>query len=137
MSLPPPVCWRMLRHILTSLFSYHQLNEARNAYFCGSKLVVVYNELTPVVRDSNILIPHMIECVLQLTVKISIPRCHMEQSIARKSQHSAGISAFLAVVFMLCLGPLLAVVRAGCCLTAFVGLPDISVLLDVFPPVSN
>ena len=56
MSLPPPVCWRMLRHILTSLFSYHQLNKARNTYFHGSKLVVVYNELTPVVRDSNILI---------------------------------------------------------------------------------
>jgi len=137
MSLPPPVCWRMLCHILTSLFSYHQLNKARNAYFRGSKLVVVYNELMPVVRDSNILIPHMIEHVLQLAVKISIPRRHMEQSVARKLQHSVGVSAFLAVVFMLRLGPLLAVVRAGCCLTAFVGPPDISILLDVFPPVSN
>jgi len=137
MSLPPPVCWRMLRHILTSLFSYHQLNKARNTYFHGSKLVVVYNELMPVVRDLNILILHMIEHMLQLAVKISIPRHHMEQSVARKSQHSAGISAFLAVMFMLRLGPLLAVVCAGCCLTAFVGPPDISVLLDVFPPVSN
>jgi len=99
--------------------------------------VVVYNELTPVVRDSNILIPHMIERVLQLAVKISILCCHIEQSVARKSQHSAGISAFLAVMFMLHLGPLVTVVHAGCCLTAFVGPPDISILLDVFPPVSN
>ena len=134
MSLPPPVSWRMLCHILTSLFSYHQLNEARNAYFRGSKLVVVYNELTPVVRDSNILIPHMIELVLQLTIKISILCCHIEYSVARKSNHLAGVSA---VGFMLCLGPLLAVVHAGCCLTAFVGSPDISVLLDVFTLVSN
>ena len=37
----------------------------------------------------------------------------------------------------LAVGPLLAVVRAGCCLTAFVGSPDISVLLDVFTLVSN
>jgi len=137
MSLPPPVSWRMLRHILTSLFSYHQLNEARNAYFCGSKLVVVYNELTPVVRESNILILHMIEPVLQLAIKILIPRRHVEQSVARKSKHSAGVSAFLAVVFMLRLGPLLAVVRAGCRLTAFVVSPDISILLGVFIPVSN
>ena len=121
----------MLRHILTSLFSYHQLNEVRNAYFRGSKLVVVYNELMPVVRDLNILIPHMIERMLQLAVKISIPHRHMEQSIARKSQHLVGVSAFLAVVFMLRLGPLLAVVCAGCCLTAFVG------SLDIFLPVSN
>ena len=134
MSLPPPVCWRMLRHILTGLFSYHQLNEARNTYFRGSKLVVVYNELTPVVRDSNILILHMIELVLQLAIKISIPRCHIEYSVARKSNHSAGVSA---VGFMLRLGPLLAVIRAGCCLTAFIGSPDISVLLDVFTLVSN
>jgi len=137
MSLPPPVCWRMLRHILTSLFSYHQLNKARNAYFRGSKLVVVYNELTPVVRESNILIPHMIELVLQLTIEISIPRRHIEQSVARKSKHSADISAFLAVMFMLRLGPLLVVVRAGCRLTAFIGSPDISVHLDISLPVSN
>jgi len=131
MSLPPPVCWRMLRHILTSLFSYHQLNEARNAYFHGSKLVVVYNELTPVVRESNIFILHMIELVLQLAIKISILRHHIEQSVARKSKHLADVSAFLAVVFMLRLGPLLTVVCAGCCLTAFVG------SLDIFLPVSN
>ena len=113
------------------------MNEARNAYFHGSKLVVVYNELMPVVRDLNILIPHMIECVLQLAVKILILHHHIEQSVARKLQHSAGVSAFLAVVFMLHLGPLLAVVCAGCCLTAFIGLPDISILLDVFLPVSK
>ena len=99
--------------------------------------MVVYNELTPVVRDSNILILHMIELVLQLAINISIPRRHIEQSVARKSKHSAGVSAFLVVVFMLRLGPLLAVVCAGCCLAALVRSPDISVLLDVFTPVSN
>ena len=103
----------------------------------GSKLVVVYNELTPVVRDSNILIPHMTEHVLQLAIKILIPRRHIEQSVARKSKHSADISAFLAVMFMLRLGPLLVVVRAGCRLTAFIGSPDISVHLDISLPVSN
>ena len=99
--------------------------------------MVVYNELTPVVRESNIFILHMIEPVLQLAIEISILRCHIEQSIARKSKHLADVSAFLAVMFMLHLGPLLAVVHAGCCLTAFVGSLDISVVLDVFLPVSN
>jgi len=79
----------------------------------------------------------MTELVLQLTIKILIPCHHIEQSIARKSKHSVGISVFLAIMFMLRLGPLLVVVRAGCCLTAFVGLPDISILPDVFLPVSK
>lgn len=101
-----------------------------------TKLVVVYDELTPVVRDSNVLVPHMVEQMLQLAIKISIPRRHMEQSIARKAKHSAGVSASL-VLLRLSLWPLLAVVCAGRRLTAFVRSPDTPVCLGVFLPVSN
>src|SRR5882757_3442418 len=97
MPFPPSVCSRIWRHILNSLFSYHQLNEARNAYMHRSKLVVVDNELAPVVRDSNVLILHMIERMLQLAIEILIPCCHIKQSVASKAKHSAGISAFLVL----------------------------------------
>jgi len=101
-----------------------------------SKLVVVDNELAPVVRDSNVLILHMIERMLQLAIEILIPCCHIKQSIARKAKHSVGVSAFL-VLFRLCPWLLLMVVRTGCHLTAFVRSLDTPIHLGVFLPVSN
>ena len=101
-----------------------------------SKFVVVHNELAPVVRDLNILVLHMIQRMLQLAINVSIPCRHIEQSVARKAKHSVGVSAFL-VLFRPRLQPLVAVVCAGCHLTAFICSPDNSVLLCVFLPVSN
>ena len=78
----------------------------------------------------------MIERMLQLAIKISILRCHIEQSVARKAKHSARVSAFL-VLFRLRLLLLLSVVRAGGHLTTFVRPPDTPVCLGISLPVSN
>ena len=91
----------------------HQLNEARNTYNCRSKLVVFRDEITPLLRDLDIFVGHMIKGMVQYTIKIPILQCHNEHSIARETSHSAGVSALL-VVFRLHLGLLLAIVAAGC-----------------------
>lgn len=136
MSLPPPVCWRMSCQISTSLFSYNQLHEAQNAHFRRPILVVFNNVLTPVIRDSDILVRHMIQRMLQMAIKISIPRRHIEHSIAWEARHSSSVSAFLAL-FRVRLGLLLAVVTARGCLAAFIYALDSPVGPYMFRPVPN
>ena len=85
--------------------------------------MVLNNVLTPLIGDSDVYIAHMIQRMLQQAIEISIPRHHIEHSIARKARHSSGVSAFL-VLFRVCLGFLLLVVTAGRCLTALVYVLD-------------
>ena len=70
--------------------------------------------------------------MLQHAIEISILRCHIEQSIAREVRHSTGISALLVHLWLL-----LTMVAAGYRLAAFVRLPDSSVRIGIFLPVSN
>ena len=98
--------------------------------------MVLTDVLTPIIRDSDVCIAHMIERMLQLAIKNSIPRRHIQQSVAREARHSSGVSAS-AVWFRRHLGPLPAVIAACCRLTAFVHLLDGTILLGSFRPVSD
>lgn len=133
MSFPPSVRWRISRQILTNLFSYYRLNEARNTYFCRPTLVVISNELTPDFRDRNVAIVNMFERVAQYALKISNPWRYIEPPIAGEAIHSTCVSGFLA----LSRRALLAIVAAGITLTAFVCPLDSAILLDVSRPESN
>ena len=79
-----------------------------------------------------IFIPDMIERMLQRAIKISILRCHIEQSVAREASHSAPVSALLVR-----LDPLLAIVATRCRLAALVRSLDNAILPGVFFMVSN
>ena len=94
--------------------------------------MVFYDEFTVLVRDPNIFIVHMSKRMLQHAIKISILRHHIEQSVAREARHLTGISALLVHLW-----PLLMMVAAGYHLAAFVCLPDSSVHMGIFLPVSN
>jgi hypothetical protein len=75
--------------------------------------------------------------MLQYAFKITIPRRHVELSVAIETSHSAGVPHLLARL-RLRPGPLLAVVvAAGSSLAALVRLLDSPILLSVFSPVSN
>ena len=124
----------MSLQILTGLFSYHQLNEARNTYFRRSNLGVVFDVLTPFLWDANVFIGYMIKRMLQHASNKSILRRHVEQSIARETSHSAGIPALLALFGPHC--DLLAIFGGGCCLGALVHSHNGSALPEVFCPVS-
>ena len=103
-----------------------------STHFCRSELVVFYDEFTVLVRDPDIFIAHMSKRMLQHAIEISILRHHIEQSVAREARHSTGISALLVHLWLL-----LVMVAAGYRLAAFVRLPDSSVCMGIFLPVSN
>lgn len=134
MPFPPPSSQRISCHILTSSFSYYQLNEARDAHLCRSKHIVIHDELTPLFRDTDVLVLHMVERMFQHAIKISILLHHMKHPIARETVHLMHVSASL---FRLHFGLLLVMVIAHCILAAFICLLDSSVLVGVFPLESN
>ena len=98
--------------------------------------MVFNNVLTPVIRDSDILVLHMIQRMLQMAIKSSIPRRHIEHSVAWEARHSWGVSAFHDP-FRVCLALLLAVVTARRCLAALVYALDSPIGPYVFRPVPN
>ena len=121
---------------LTSLFSYHQLNEARNTYDCRSELMVIHDEIMVLLRDPDILIADMIQWMVQCTMKMPIQQCQMEHSITRETSHLAGILVLIPL-FRPHLAPLLLIVGTCCRLAAFVPEMDSAVLCYFFPPVSD
>src|SRR5258708_34041029 len=71
----------LLKNLMSNLdtpFSYPEFKEAVSAYLHRTEFVVVSNKLTPLFWDQDIIIAYMLEMVLQGTVNVPIPSCHIE-----------------------------------------------------------
>ena len=101
------------------------MKQGTSTYSCRSQLVVVLNELAPILRDSDIVITYMVTSMLQRAIEIAVPQRHIEQSFTIEAIHSAGISS----LFRLHLGLLQATVTAGFTLAALVLSLDSTILL--------
>ena len=115
---------------LDQQFSYYQLNQAKNVYFCRPRPVVVSDELTPGLRDCGVMIMNVLEWMTQHALKKSRPQCYIELSITRGAIHSPCISGFLA---LFCPG-FLAIATADFTLAALIHSLDRTILLVNFTP---
>src|SRR5258708_20749292 len=71
----------LLKNLMPNLdtpFSYPKFKEAVSMYLHRTEFVVVSNKLTPLFWDQDIIIAYMLEMVLQGTVNVPIPSCHIE-----------------------------------------------------------